>query len=357
MARRRQNKDAGYGCLVLLIILFLILKKIYIFLKPFLIGILNFITDPNVFIPIGIISITIVIIYYVIKYLKEKQKKKAEEERRRLAAIEAEKERIRAIERERQRLEREYQHGYTDDMTGYEYERYCTGLFINFNWDAKTTKLSGDSGGDIIATKNGIKIVAQCKKWTNKVNFRAVEEVWAAKGIYKTHYAIVITNSNYTKQAIRDAKKLGVVLLRHPELEDWLQKLIPEKQESNIKQRANIEKSIRKENAPYIEKEIILNLYNSITLEEWTNKYKDKLEPYIDFYKMSEGDDFDIYKESYNSWKESNESDVNTDEWVDGFINATTKIMKELEEKYGPIDEFTDEIINKIIEDEKENNL
>ena len=353
---------------------FPILEALFHFMEKIFFIIVDFFSNPlvqKIIIIYLICSVIIILISYIIVCIikkKKKEKKQAElirkqqeefrrkEEEKRIAAIKAEEERKRAIEKERLRLKKEYQYGYRDDMTGYEYERYCTDLFKYFNWNAKTTKFSGDSGGDIIATKNGIKIVAQCKKWQDKVNFRAIEEVWTAKGIYQTNYAIVITNSEYTKQAIRDAKKLGVVLLRHPELEGWLKQLIPEKQENNIKQISNNKSSIRKEeNHP--KKEIVLNLHNSMTLEEFTNKYKEKLEPYVQILKITEGDDFNLYKESYDSWKELNNHDINADEWINTLVDSITDSFKDLEEKYGPVKDFTDEIINKIIEDEKNNAL
>ncbi len=143
------------------------------------------------------------------EYLKKIEKAKREEERR-----------------ERERLEKEYQHGYRDDMTGYEYEAYCTDLFKYFSWKAETTKKSGDFGADVIAKKDGIKIVAQCKKWKGSVGFDAVKEVFTAKTINKADYALVITNSHFSEAAKKGAKDTGVILIRHPELEDTLKGLL-----------------------------------------------------------------------------------------------------------------------------------
>ena len=242
-------------------------------------------------------------------------------------------------------------------MTGYEYERYCTDLFKYFNWNAETTKQSGDYGGDIIAKKNGIKIVAQCKKWNNSVGLAAVQEVGFAQKYYKADYAIVITNNKFSKAAKEGAKKNDVILLRHPELENWLKTIVPENKQTNITQNTESIKSQKKQYAPKIEKEIVLYLYNSnIKLEDWINKYKDKLEPYIEYFKITEGDDFDLYKASYDAWKELNEPDIKADEWMNILIDSIKITFKELEEKYGPVKDFTDEIINQIIEDQKKEN-
>ncbi len=157
------------------------------------------------------------------------EKRKLEEER----ALE----RIRIREEEeRKRLEKEYQCGYKDDMTGYEYEQYCADLFNYFSWNAETTKKSGDCGGDVVAKKEGIKIIAQCKHYKGKVGIDAVKEVYLSKTIYGADYAIVITNSDYTRQAKKAAKDAEVVLLRHPDLEDWLKTILDNKESKEDKE-------------------------------------------------------------------------------------------------------------------------
>lgn len=113
-----------------------------------------------------------------------------------------------------------------DDMTGYEYEQYCADLFKYFSWDAKATRKSGDFGADVIATKNGIKIVAQCKKWKGSVGFDAVKEVFTAKTINKADHALVITNIHFLDAARKGAKDTGVILVRHTDLKECLEKVI-----------------------------------------------------------------------------------------------------------------------------------
>ena len=60
------------------------------------------------------------------------------------------------------------------------------------------------------------------QKWKGKVGFDAVKEVSFSKKFYNADYAIVITNSYYTNQARTAAENAGVILLRHPDLEEWL---------------------------------------------------------------------------------------------------------------------------------------
>ena len=56
------------------------------------------------------------------------------------------------------------------------FEGYCADLLSNAGWNASITKGSGDQGIDIIAVKNGIKIVLQCKKYSSPVGNKAVQE-------------------------------------------------------------------------------------------------------------------------------------------------------------------------------------
>ncbi len=229
---RRSLKYEAYGILILLIIVFgflFLLCQGLLYILNLIINAIeqckNFIitawnnpdTKKFVILSIIVIIVFIVLIIFGIYYLRKKllQKKqekirKAEEERR---------------IKEAERLKKEYQHGYRDDMTGYEYETYCADLFNYCGWKAETTPKSGDFGADVIATKGNIKIVVQCKKWKGSVGFDAVKEVFTAKTINKADYAIVITNSRFSKAAKKAANDTGVILVRHPDLKETLERL------------------------------------------------------------------------------------------------------------------------------------
>ena len=45
-----------------------------------------------------------------------------------------------------------------------KYERFCSILLEHNGWNVSLTKNSGDFGADIIANKNGHKMVVQCKQ-------------------------------------------------------------------------------------------------------------------------------------------------------------------------------------------------
>ena len=99
-----------------------------------------------------------------------------------------------------------------DTLSGLKFEEYFAKILIKLGYNAQITKASGDDGGDIIATKENIKYVFQCKNYSNAVGNKAVQEVNTAKDIYKCNKAIVITNNYFTKQAQNEALTLNVEL-------------------------------------------------------------------------------------------------------------------------------------------------
>lgn len=100
-----------------------------------------------------------------------------------------------------------------DSMTGWEFESWSAEWLRQHGFDnVEVTKGSGDYGADVICSKNGETYAVQCKKYSGKVTYRAVEEVICAKNYYGTDRAMIFTNSELTPQADEAAKKLGVVV-------------------------------------------------------------------------------------------------------------------------------------------------
>lgn len=105
---------------------------------------------------------------------------------------------------------------------GVEHEDECIALFRENGWTALDTPKSGDAGADIIATKRGLKVAVQCKNWSSKVGTTAIQEVVSAKGYYDADFAVLLTETNVTRQAEVVAEKLKVIIARKsdiPELE------------------------------------------------------------------------------------------------------------------------------------------
>lgn len=108
---------------------------------------------------------------------------------------------------------------FDDAMTGREFELYCRGILHEAGWRAALTPGSGDQGADIIAEKDGRRVVIQCKFYNGTVGNKAVQEAYAAAAFQDAPFAVVVTNSVFTKSAHQLAHKNGVLLMHHTDLE------------------------------------------------------------------------------------------------------------------------------------------
>ena len=64
-----------------------------------------------------------------------------------------------------------------DEMEGAEFEKYCARLLEKRGFiDVNITKASGDFGVDILAEKEGVTYAIQCKRYTDPVGVKAIQE-------------------------------------------------------------------------------------------------------------------------------------------------------------------------------------
>lgn len=104
-----------------------------------------------------------------------------------------------------------------------EFEHRCADVLRTCGWETEHTGRAGDQGADLIARKNGLTTVVQCKNYSGSVGNGAVQEVVAARGFYDAHAAIVVTDyGRFTKSSRQLAHKLGVTLLTLRELPEHL---------------------------------------------------------------------------------------------------------------------------------------
>ena len=96
---------------------------------------------------------------------------------------------------------------------GVDFERqFAVALKKHGYENVEVTKESGDFGADILAEKDGVRYVIQCKYYTTSVGVKAVQQVFASKIHYAAHVAVVATNSVFTKSAKVLAEETGVIL-------------------------------------------------------------------------------------------------------------------------------------------------
>ena len=105
-----------------------------------------------------------------------------------------------------------------DTLDPFEYERYCARQLERAGWTARVTKAAGDQGADVVAEKDGRRLVVQCKLYSKPVGNKAVQEAFAAKGFEQADGAAVVTNAGYTPAARRLAASNRVLLLHHDDL-------------------------------------------------------------------------------------------------------------------------------------------
>jgi len=101
---------------------------------------------------------------------------------------------------------------YIDSLDGISFENYAADMLQKLGYKAKVTKASQDNGGDILAEKDNIRTIFQCKNYSSTVGNKAIQEVYSAKDIYQCDQAIVITNNYFTNQAQHEASILNVQL-------------------------------------------------------------------------------------------------------------------------------------------------
>lgn len=115
-----------------------------------------------------------------------------------------------------------------DKMSGKDFEFYLKYLFERLGYQATRVGTSasdhrGDFGGDVIIEKDGIRTAIQAKCYNNRpVGIDAVREVMGAMQYYKCSKAIVITNSDFTNEAITMAQVSGVELWNRNKLIDTI---------------------------------------------------------------------------------------------------------------------------------------
>ena len=109
--------------------------------------------------------------------------------------------------------------GFSDEMSGEDYEIYCKNILIEAGWNMEQTSKTNDQGVDLIGYICDFKICIQCKRYSNPVGNKAVQEIIAGKQFYGGTHAVVVSNAGFTKSAETLAAKTGVILTSDIELE------------------------------------------------------------------------------------------------------------------------------------------
>ena len=109
--------------------------------------------------------------------------------------------------------------GFDEDMSGDEYEIYCGNLLAEAGWNVEQTSATNDQGVDLIAEIEDAKFCIQCKRYSNAVGNKAVQEVIAGTQFYGGSHSVVVSNAGFTKSAKELAESTGVILINDIDLE------------------------------------------------------------------------------------------------------------------------------------------
>lgn len=101
-----------------------------------------------------------------------------------------------------------------DNLSGREFEYFLKWLFGEMGYSVEMTKITADSGVDLIVNKNNEKIAVQAKRYnrTMKISNNVILKTHGGKDVYGCSKSMIVTTSYFTQQAIKDAKKLNMEL-------------------------------------------------------------------------------------------------------------------------------------------------
>ncbi len=102
---------------------------------------------------------------------------------------------------------------HVDDMDGIEFESYIAGVLKNCGYTNIKLTEKYDYGVDIIAVKDGIRWGIQAKRYSGLVKADAVRQVVTGLRVYGCDCAMVITNSQFSRVAVRLANSNECVLI------------------------------------------------------------------------------------------------------------------------------------------------
>ena len=114
-----------------------------------------------------------------------------------------------------------------------DFENLVKTLLIKMGFNAATTKTSGDGGIDIIAINEQAivrgKYVIQCKKYAtgNNVGEPVIRELYGVMHAENANKGILITTSDFSKQAITFSQDKAIELINGSSLLNLLSEHFP----------------------------------------------------------------------------------------------------------------------------------
>ncbi len=115
------------------------------------------------------------------------------------------------------------------DLSGEDFEKLLYRLFEAMGYKTEWIGKSGDQGGDLIANKDGERILIQAKCYRNwSTGNDAVQQAVGAMKYYNCNKVTVVTTSYFTNQAIALARANNVELIFKKRLQELLLQFLNE---------------------------------------------------------------------------------------------------------------------------------
>lgn len=102
-----------------------------------------------------------------------------------------------------------------------EFEHWCADQLREQGWDVSVSRASGDQGVDVVASREGASVAIQCKRYTNPIGNKAVQEVFTGAQDTGSGHSCVIGTGGFTNSAVKIAKSTGVILMDAREIESF----------------------------------------------------------------------------------------------------------------------------------------
>jgi restriction system protein len=96
--------------------------------------------------------------------------------------------------------------------TGSEFELFCAQELERWGWRVSHTGAARDQGADLLAERDGERMVVQCKLLARAIGNQAVQEVAAARAHRQATRAVVVSNRRFTAGCVELARANGVEL-------------------------------------------------------------------------------------------------------------------------------------------------
>lgn len=108
-----------------------------------------------------------------------------------------------------------------DAMSGVDFENYVATRLRAAGYRVSLTKVTGDFGVDLIASKGRERVAVQCKRHGQRVGPAAVQQVVAGAAMHRCSATMVVSNQDFTVAAVALARMHSCELVGRSRLHRW----------------------------------------------------------------------------------------------------------------------------------------